>query len=61
MARPSEEFLLAWASLSGDDPTPGWQAIALPSAGPVEVQAGRRSPDNAESVLLGFSSAQLDD
>ncbi len=59
MARPSEEFLLAWASLSGDDPTPGWQAIALPPAGPVEVQAGRRSPDNAESVLLGFSSAQL--
>ncbi len=59
MARPSEEFMLAWASLSGDDPTPGWQAIALPPAGPVEVQAGRRSPDNAESVLLGFSSAQL--
>lgn len=59
MARPSEEFLLVWAALSGDDPTPGWQAIALPPAGPVEVQAGRRSPDNAESVLLGFSSAQL--
>lgn len=59
MARPSEEFLLAWASLSGDDSTPGWHAIALPPAGSVEVQAGRRSPDNAESVLLGFSTAQL--
>lgn len=59
MVRPNEEFLLAWASLSGDDPTPGWQAIALPPAGPVEVQAGRRSPDNAESVLLGFPSAQF--
>jgi Putative PD-(D/E)XK family member, (DUF4420) len=59
MARPSEEFLLAWSSLSGDDPTPGWQAIVLPSAGPVEVQAGRRSPDNAEAVLLAFRSVRL--
>lgn len=59
MARPSDEFLLAWSSLSGDDPTPGWQAIALPPAGPVEVQAGRRSPDNAEAVLLAFSSVWL--
>lgn len=59
MARPSEEFLLAWSSLSGDDPMPGWQAIALPSAGPVEVQAGRRSPDDTEAILLYFSSAKL--
>lgn len=59
MARPSEEFLLAWSSLSGNDPMPGWQAIALPPAGPVEVQAGRRSPDNAEAILLGFPSARL--
>lgn len=59
MARPSEEFLLAWSSLSGDDPTPGWQVIALPPAGPVEVQAGRRSPHNAEAVLLAFPSVRL--
>lgn len=59
MARPSEEFLLAWSSLSADDSTPGWQAIALPPAGPVDVQAGRRSPDNAEAILLGFPSARL--
>lgn len=59
MARPSEEFLLAWSSLSADDSAPGWQAIALPPAGPVDVQAGRRSPDNAEAILLGFSSARL--
>lgn len=59
MARPSEEFLLAWSSLSSDDPAPGWQAIALPPAGPIDIQAGRRSPDDAEAILLCFPSAQL--
>jgi hypothetical protein len=59
MVRPSEEFLLAWSSLSGADAAPGWRAIALASAGPVAVQAGRRSPDNAEAILLGFPTARL--
>jgi hypothetical protein len=59
MARPSEEFQLAWSSLSTDDPTPGWQAIALPPAGTIGIQAGRRSPDNAEAILLGFPSSRL--
>jgi hypothetical protein len=59
MARPSEEFLLAWSSLSGTDSGSGWHAIALPAAGPVELRAGRRSPDNAEAILLGFPSTRL--
>lgn len=59
MARPSEEFLLAWSSLSADDPAPGWQVITLRSAGPVDLQAGRRSPDNAEAILLDFPLARL--
>ncbi|MBH2009099.1 MAG: PD-(D/E)XK motif protein [Xanthomonadaceae bacterium] len=59
MARPSDEFLLAWSSLSGNDSTPGWQAISLPTAGPIGIQAGRRSPDNAEAILLGFPTARL--
>lgn len=59
MARPSEEFLLTWSALSTNDPTPGWQAIALAPAGPIDIQAGRRSPDNAEAILLGFPSARL--
>lgn len=59
MARPSEEFLLAWSSLSSVDPTPGWQAIALSAAGPVDIQAGRRSPDNAEAILFSFPFARL--
>lgn len=59
MARSSEEFLLAWSSLSADDDALGWQAIPLPLAGSVNVQAGRRSPDNAEAILLGFPSVRL--
>lgn len=59
MARPSNEFLMAWSSLTGADIEPGWQAIALPAAGPLQLRAGRRSPDNAESVLVGFSTARL--
>ncbi len=59
MARPSNEFLLAWSSLSGNDSAPGWHAIALPTAGQVELRAGRRSPDNAEAILLGFPSVRL--
>ncbi|AXY41904.1 PD-(D/E)XK motif protein [Halomonas sp. JS92-SW72] len=59
MARPSEEFLIAWSSLTGHDPAPGWQAISLPSAGPVKVKAGRRTPTNLETVLLFFPSAKI--
>ncbi len=59
MARPSNEFLMAWSSLTGYDAEPGWQAISLPSAGPLKVRAGRRSPDNAEAVLVGFPTARL--
>lgn len=59
MARSSEEFLLAWSSLSADDDALGWQAIPLPLAGSVNVQAGRRSPDNSEAILLGFPSVRL--
>ncbi|WP_038910103.1 PD-(D/E)XK motif protein [Dickeya dadantii] len=59
MARQSEEFILAWLSLSSDSEVPGWQAISLPSSGAVELQAGRRLPDNAEAVLFSFPTARL--
>ena len=59
MARPSSEFLMAWASLTGNDAEPGWQAISLTAAGPLHVRAGRRSPDDAEAVLVGFPTAHL--
>ncbi len=59
MARPNNEFLMAWSALTSADAEPGWQAIALPPAGPLQLRAGRRSPDNAEAVLLCFPSAKL--
>jgi hypothetical protein len=59
MARPNDEFLMAWSSLCGADSEPGWQAIALLSAGPLQVRAGRRSPGNEEAVLIGFPSERL--
>lgn len=59
MARQSDEFLMAWSSLSGIGAEPGWQAIPIAPALPLELQAGRRSPDNAEAVLVGFPSIQL--
>jgi len=59
MVRPNEEFLLAWSSLSGNDTKPGWQVISLAPAGPVEVQAGRRSPANVEAILFCFPTAKL--
>lgn len=59
MARPSNEFLMAWSSLTSADTEPGWQAIALPSAGSLHLRAGRRSPDNAEAVLVYFPTAKL--
>lgn len=59
MARPNKEFLMAWSSLSGASIEAGWQAIAIPSAGPLKLRAGRRSPGNAEAVLVGIPYARL--
>ncbi|OBV41340.1 PD-(D/E)XK motif protein [Janthinobacterium psychrotolerans] len=59
MARQSDEFLMAWSSLSGLGEKAGWQAIPIASTLPLELQAGRRSPDNAEAVLVGFPSIRL--
>lgn len=59
MARQNDEFLMAWSSLHGLGDEPGWQAIPIAPALPLELQAGRRSPDNAEAVLVGFPSIRL--
>lgn len=59
MARQSREFVLAWSSLSCNEEAAGWQVISLSPAGPIEVQAGLRSPDNSEAVLLCFPTAKL--
>lgn len=59
MARQSNEFLMAWSSLSVRSDEAGWQAIPIDPAWPVELLAGRRSSDNAEAVLLGFPIKDL--
>ncbi|RZS39954.1 putative PD-(D/E)XK family protein DUF4420 [Limnobacter thiooxidans] len=59
MARPSNEFILAWSSLVSEDESSGWQAISLPPAGPIDIQAGRRFPDNTEAVLFCFPTISL--
>lgn len=59
MARQSNELLMAWSSISSDESRSGWQAISLASAGQLKLRAGRRSPENAESVLVGFPSKRL--
>lgn len=59
MAHQSEDFKLAWQSLSGIDPTPGWQAITLTPIGPIQIQAGKRTPDNLEAILFSFLNEQI--
>ncbi|PRH49701.1 PD-(D/E)XK motif protein [Burkholderia multivorans] len=50
---------MAWSSLSGDGRDGGWQTISVTPTGPLELSAGRRAPDNAEAVLVGFPAARL--
>jgi hypothetical protein len=59
MARPIDEFLLAWNSLSGSAEQEGWRSIPVTPAGPCVLQAGRRFPGNEESLLAGFSPARI--
>ncbi|MCF8208028.1 MAG: PD-(D/E)XK motif protein [Rhodoferax sp.] len=59
MARPSKDFYMAWSSLAGDAAELGWRSIDLSPSGPLDVRAGRRSPDNAEAVLVGFPTAMI--
>ena len=56
-----EVNLLYWEQEYGptEDTEPGWRSIVLPPSGPLDVRAGRRSPDNAEAVLVGFPTAKI--
>ena len=59
MARPIDEFVLAWSALSGASDEEGWRSIAVASAGSCSLMAGRRFPGNEEALLAGFSAAKL--
>lgn len=59
MARPIDEFVVAWGALSGTSGEEGWRSIAVVPAGPCVLMAGRRFPGNEEALLAGFSSARV--
>lgn len=59
MARPSEDFLVAWSSLSGSSELDGWRTISLAPAGPIDIHVGRRFPGNEEALLLCFPVAHV--
>lgn len=59
MARSSDDFVLAWSSLSCQVGDSGWQAISLSCAGSLEIQAGLRSPNREEAVLFYFPNTKL--
>ncbi len=59
MVRQSNELILAWSSLIGVEPNEGWRTISLEPCGPLEVKAGRRTPENLETVLIKFHSSSF--
>ena len=59
MARPIDEFVMAWAALSGNSSEEGWRSIPVAPAGPCMLMAGRRFPGNEEALLAGFTTARV--
>jgi hypothetical protein len=59
MARPTDEFVLAWDSLAGDTVADGWRSISVARAGACELLAARRFPGNGESLLAHFPTAKI--
>lgn len=58
MARPIEEFAMAWQALSGNGGGEGWRCISVSPAGTCPIVAARRFPGNEEAMLAGFCSAK---
>lgn len=59
MPRSIDEFLAAWAALSGQGDEGGWRGIAVAPAGLCELMAARRFPGNEEALLARFPTARL--
>ena len=59
MARPIDEFFLAWSALSGGSAIEGWRSIPVAPAGSCDLMAARRFPGNEESLLAGFTRASV--
>ena len=59
MARPIDEFVVAWEALSGKSDEQGWRSIGVAPAGPCRIMAARRFPGNGEALLAGFSAVKV--
>lgn len=59
MARPTDEFLVAWESLAGDSTQDGWRSIPVAPAGTCQLMAARRFPGNEESLLAHFHTVKI--
>lgn len=60
MPRKIDEFLAAWAALSGrGEEVDGWRGISVVSAGACELMAARRFPGNEEALLAHFPTARI--
>lgn len=59
MPRPIDEFVAAWAALSGRGKEVGWRGIPAASAGTCGLVAARRFPGNEEALLARFPAARL--
>lgn len=51
------ELLASWRSLSNEGSSKGWRTISIAALGAVSFRAGRNSPANEESLLVGFDAA----
>jgi hypothetical protein len=59
MARPTDEFVLAWNSLNGESTEDGWRSIPVARAGSCHLMAARRFPGNGEALLAHFPTAKI--
>ena len=58
MARPIEEFAMAWQALSGNGGGEGWRCFSVSPVARVD-HGGQKVPGNEEAMLAGFHTARL--
>lgn len=60
MARPIDEFVVAWDALSGrDSGSGGWLGIPVTPSGTCPILAARKFPGNEEAILVCFPFAGI--
>ena len=59
MALLTDEFTLAWNSMTGESGGNGWQSIPVAHAGPCHLFAAKRFPENRESLLVHFQTVKI--